>query len=361
MSDSGKPEGLVDWGLAERVGLLVAGDGPREDRVGQGELDVATAETVELVRDYTRLDPVGELPSPEAVGRPDWLRANLAAIRGASGELEGRLASSLEIPGPLGPFARAAAGAAAGAEAGLALGYLARRVLGQYDVALVGPARPPRLLFVAPNLAEAHRRLGSPPRGLLLRWIAMHEATHAIQFEAVPWLRDHIGGTIERLLRDAWLRPELRDLREAARRLLSPPDPRRIAQALADGGLVGLLAGPRHLGLIRSLQATMTVIEGYSEHVMDAIGKRLDPAYARLRELADAQRERQSALDALVGRLLGLDMKLRQYRVGKRFADAVAEQVGIEGLNEVWREPDALPGPRELERPERWLGRVGIS
>jgi coenzyme F420 biosynthesis associated uncharacterized protein len=351
----------VDWGLAERVGVLVAGDGPPDDRVGQGELDAATAETVELVCDYTRLDPLGELPSPEAVGRPDWLRANLVAIRGASGELERRLASSLDIPGPLGGFARTTVGAAAGVEAGLALGYLARRVLGQYDVALVGPARPARLLFVAPNLAEAHRRLGSPSREVLLRWIAMHEATHAIQFEAVPWLRDHIGRTIERLLTDASLRPELRDLREAARRLLSPPDPRRIARALADGGLVGLLAGPRHLGLIRSLQATMTVIEGYSEHVMDAIGSRLDPAYGRLRELADAQRERQSALDALIGRLLGLDMKLRQYRVGKRFADAVAERAGIEGLNEVWRDPDSLPEPGELERPERWMGRVGID
>jgi coenzyme F420 biosynthesis associated uncharacterized protein len=353
--------GLVDWELAERVGVMVAGEGPREDRVTQGEIDAAAADTVGLVRAYTKLDPPGELPSPELVGRPEWLRANLAAVRDASVELDRSLAASLHVPGPLGPLSRTAAGAVAGIEAGVALGYLARRVLGQYDVALVGPARPPRLLFVAPNLAEAHRRLGRPRRELMLRWIAMHEATHALQFGAVRWLRDHVGGTVQRLLDDASLRPGLRDLRETARRLLSPPDPRRIAEALAEAGLVGLLAGPRQLDLIRSLQATMTVIEGYSEHVMDAIGGRLDPAYARLRTLAEAQRERQSVLDALVGRLLGLEGKLRQYRVGKRFADSVAQRAGIEGLNEVWREPAALPQPSELERPERWMGRLGVA
>ncbi len=187
----------------------------------------------------------------------------------------------------------------------------------------------------------------------------MHEATHALQFEAVPWLRDHVGGMVERLLRGASLRPELRDLGAAARRALA--DPRRLAESLRESGLVGILAGPRQLELVRSVQATMTVIEGYSEHVMDAIGERLDPSYARLRRLADAQRERQSLLDSIVARLLGLDMKLRQYQLGKRFADRVAEQAGIEGLNEVWRSADALPDSSELERPELWLRRVAAA
>ena len=109
------------------------------------------------------------------------------------------------------------------------------------------------------------------------------------------------------------------------------------------------------------VQATMTVIEGYCEHVMDAIGDRLDPSYARLRRLADARRERQSPLDAIVGRLLGLDVKLRQYKLGKRFADEVVEEAGIEGLNQVWRSPEALPSSAELERPADWLERVGAS
>jgi coenzyme F420 biosynthesis associated uncharacterized protein len=356
VSDSGR--GFVDWGLAERVGVMVAGTGQREGLIGQDEIDEASAEAAELVREYTRLEPADDVPRPEAVGRAEWVRANLATIRDASAELEARVADSLDAPGPLGPAARAAAGVATGAEAGIAIGYLGRRVLGQYDVALIGPPRPARLLFVVPNLTESQRHLGIADRELFLRWIALHEATHAVQFGAVPWLRDHIGGMVERLLRTASARPDLRALGAAARRVLSGREPRRLIEALRDQGLVGLLAGPRQLELIRELQATMTVIEGYSEHVMDAIGERLDPAYARLRELADARREEQGRLEAIVAWLLGLDMKLRQYRVGKRFADRVAERTGIEGLNEVWREPGALPAAGELEAPERWMRRV---
>lgn len=348
--------GFIDWGVAERIGVAVAGEGPERDWVRQQEVDRASDETVALVRDYTRLEPRGGIPRPEAIDRPEWVRVNLEAIRRAAAGLEQRLAGSLDGPGPLGPFARSAAGLATGAEAGLAIGYLGRRVLGQYDVALIGPARPARLLFVAPNLTEAEAKLGNPDRDLFLRWIAMHESTHALQFEAVPWLRGHIGGLVERLLESASLRPELRDLGAAARRAIA--DPRQLADAFREGGLVGLLAGPRELELLRAMQAAMTVIEGYCEHVMDAIGERLDPSYARLRELADAQRERQGLLDAIVGRLLGLDVKLRQYRLGKRFADAVVDEAGIEGLNEVWRSPQALPDAGELERPERWLRRV---
>ena len=91
-------------------------------------------------------------------------------------------------PGRSAPACAAAAGAAAGVELGIVSGYLAQRVLGQYDVALIGPSRPPRLLFVAPNLAEAQRRIGAD-REPFLRWIALHEATHVVQFGAVPWLR----------------------------------------------------------------------------------------------------------------------------------------------------------------------------
>ena len=91
---------------------------------------------------------------------------------------------------------------------------------------------------------------------------------------------------------------------------------------------------------------------------MDAIGAVLDPGYARLRAAAKAERQRRGTLDAVVATLLGLRMKLRQYELGKRFADMVVERAGIDGLNTVWRAPDALPVQAEIERPQRWLERV---
>ena len=48
----------------------------------------------------------------------------------------------------------------------------------------------------------------------------------------------------------------------------------------------------------------------------------------------------------MLERLLGFDVKLRQYEQGKQFADARGgARRGIEGLNRVWLAPEALPAP----------------
>lgn len=352
---------LVDWGLAERVAITLAGAAGGDAALSQAEVTMAAERAVERVGAYTRLRPTAPLPEAEAVDRREWVRANVAALHGMSADAERRLIEAVRIPERLRSLTRMLAGTVSGAELGVVLGYAGRKVLGQYDVALIGPARPPRLLFVGPNLVEAHARVGGERR-LFVEWIALHEATHAFQFASVPWLRPHIGGIVEELLGAASVDAGRADLGAALRRLIPPPDPRRIVELLDEGGLLRLLAGPEQVRLLRALQETMAVIEGYAEHVMDASGARVHLEVARLRDAVEAERDRRRfALDKLLARLLGLDMKLRQYRVGKRFSDAVVERSGIDALNEVWRGPDALPDSDELERPERWAARVGVG
>jgi len=348
--------GVVDWELAERIGGAIAGPGSEPESLPASDVTRAAERAARLVGAYTGLDAAGGIPRAETIDRREWVEANLIAIRAMSGEAERRLVGSLRGPSPIVGAIQRLAAPAAGAQLGLAVGYVGRRVLGQYDVALLGPSRPPRLLFVGPNLAAAHRRLGEP-RPLFLTWIAIHETTHAYQFEAVPWLRGYLGGMVEELLQATSLTIDLSELRSAAGSLL-PPRPGRIAEQLREGGVVRLLAGPEQMRLIGRLQAAMTVIEGYCEHVMDAIGSELDPGYARLRAAAEAERDRRGTLEAIVTTLLGLGMKLRQYELGRRFADTVVDHVGIDGLNEVWRSPAQLPAQEEIERPQQWLDRV---
>jgi putative hydrolase len=109
------------------------------------------------------------------------------------------------------------------------------------------------------------------------------------------------------------------------------------------------------------LQAAMSVIEGHAEHVMDAAAASTEPGYARLRERLETRRARRGGLGEVVSRLLGMELKLRQYKLGKAFCDAVADERGIGGLNRVWSAPDALPTGEELERPSAWLERMGDS
>ena len=88
-------------------------------------------------------------------------------------------------------------------EAGAISGFLAGRVLGQYEFPVLEPDQPARLLFVAPNLAHAAESLDAPA-DQLLRWVALHEMTHALQFGGVPWLRDVPAGHAARAARARW-------------------------------------------------------------------------------------------------------------------------------------------------------------
>jgi coenzyme F420 biosynthesis associated uncharacterized protein len=350
---------FVDWGLAQRVAIGVAGGGTDPGYFSGPAVETACEEALGLVVDYTRLTPVRPIPRPEVVDRAEWARVGLGTLREVSHGFEERIAGGLKAPGPLGGLARSLAGGAAGAEAGIAVGYGARRVLGQYDVAIVESDRPERLLFVGPNLAGTHLQLGETPE-VFLKWIAIHETTHAVQFTSVPWLRGHLADLLGQLIDGASSQIDHASLQGLAKRMLRS-DPRKTIRSLLQGDLARMLAGPEQAVVLDRLQAAMSVIEGHAEHVMDMAGAATEPGYARLRERLETRRARRGGLGEVVSRLLGMELKLRQYKLGKAFCDAVAEDGGIDGLNRVWSGPESLPTAEELERPSLWLKRVGGS
>jgi coenzyme F420 biosynthesis associated uncharacterized protein len=349
--------GLVDWRLAERVAGAVArpSTGAPEASLSFEAVRAACDEASAVARVYTGLTPSG-LPEPELVGRREWTCAGLRTLREAVSEIEGRVAGQLTLPGPLGRAARTVAGAAAGAEAGVAVGYASRRVLGQFDIPLAGSDRPARLLFVDPNLAAVRAELNADPRPFLL-WITTHEITHALQFGGIPWLAGHLRGQVRELLE---LATRDLDLRQLARRLLRA-DPRRLLRSALRGELVRLLADAEQREAFDRLQATMSAIEGHAEHVAEACAAQLDHRVAALQQAAEDRRRERGGLGEAVGRILGMDLKLRQYRLGKAFCDGAVAAGGQDALRLLWAGPESLPNPAELEHPDHWVNRVTTS
>jgi coenzyme F420 biosynthesis associated uncharacterized protein len=355
---------LVDWGLAERTAGAVIGGvampgrrAPQAPREAYEAPDVvaAAAEAIEAAAGYAGLGRVEAPPEPELIDRREWARIALATFAEAARPIEERAVTGLDLPGPLGPLARSLAGAAAGAEAGLAVGYAARRVLGQYDLALFGPTRPARLLFVGENLAATRRDLEADP-AVFLRWVALHETTHVIQFERVPWLAAHVRALVGDLLAGAAAGLDPGSLGALGRRVVR--DPRAVVRSILRGELARLLADPGQLAALDRLQATMSVIEGHAEHVMDAAADGLGWDATELRLRLDRRRADRGGLAEAIGRLLGADLKRRQYELGKAFCDAVVRAEGPEALAAVWGSPAELPDLAELEDPGRWLARV---
>jgi coenzyme F420 biosynthesis associated uncharacterized protein len=241
-------------------------------------------------------------------------------------------------------------------EVGVVVGYLAQRVLGQYELVLLDEAvedRPPRLLFVLPNLGHAVEAFGAE-EDQFMTWVTLHEVTHAVQFAGVPWLHPHVAGLVRELLRSAEVRLETpRKLR-----IPSTDEVKRILTHLRNGDLISIVTTTPERDTLDRVQAVMAVIEGHAEHVMDAVAPDLLPSLPKLRAALDRRRRSQSGLSRLVARLLGLELKLKQYEQGKYFCDEIVRERGPAALHHLWSSPEALPTLAELRDPPAWLART---
>jgi len=345
---------MIDWPLAQRLAGLVAGqpDVPplREDL---GELSRDSAERVIA---YTGLTPKRPIPVAEPVGRREWIGANVASMRSLLDPALQQVGKKVSKPAR--PAVQLAAGVVMTGEVGVMLGFLAQRVLGQFELVLLDTTpdeRPPRLLYVEPNLANAIRTFRADEREFL-HWVALHEVTHAVQFAGVPWLQQHMAGMVRELLDSAQLKIDAR----RALRMPRTDDLRRLVDTVRSGDIVTLVASPEEKATIDMMQATMAVIEGHAEHVMDAVGTPLLPSLPSLRRSMDSRRRSQSAPARLMMKLLGMEMKMRQYQQGKAFVDRVVQEGGIDGLNRVWEGPENLPTLAEIEDPLAWLRRTRV-
>ena len=369
---------MIDWVLAERFAVLLAGRGPtapggtgggpgapaveRGVRAAQ-RLPEMAVDAERRVVGYTGLVPSRPLPPPEAIDRREWVRANVASMRRLLEPVLARADERLRSSNGSSPGRRSRAGASLAVsvvvttEVAVVLGFLAQRVLGQYELVLLEEPddQPPRLLFVLPNLAGAVTSLEAP-EDEFLTWVTLHEVTHGVQFAGVPWLQGYIAGLAGELMRSAELRIDAPRTRLPSRAQLA-----RSLRAVRDGDVVGIFASPGERSTLDRVQAVMAVVEGHAEHVMDAVAPDLLPSLPRLRAALDRRRRTRSGLARLLGRLLGLELKLRQYEQGKFFCDAIVAAAGREALVRVFASPEALPTLDEIGEPARWIARMGLA
>jgi coenzyme F420 biosynthesis associated uncharacterized protein len=345
-SSSGGPGSMVDWDLAVRIGSRLAGEGPE---IGRTEADEVVAElradaerSTGLVRDYTGLVAADHQAPVLVVDRAGWVQANADGFRVAISPMVDKLSARKAPTG----LSLAIGSRITGAEVGGLLGFLAGKVLGQFD-----PFHAPdgRLLLVAPNIVHVERELDVDPTDFRL-WVCLHEETHRVQFTAVPWMRDHLFSEIGAIAET--LEPT-KVLDEGLQRVTDA-----LKGGLRGGSLVDMMSTPEQKEIIDRVTGMMSLLEGHADVVMDGVGPGVIPSVAGIRSKFDRRRKGRGSLDRLVRRLLGLDAKMAQYRDGARFVRGVVDKVGMAEFNAVWERPEHLPSKTELGDHDAWIARV---
>lgn len=351
------PAGLVDWDRAERIAR-------RRLRNAPGRLSSQQLEATEraYARHMDRVVPLleerlgAELPGVverhAVVSRGDWASANMATFKALIAHLEPHLAPSLRDGSRRSGVAAATNRLITTGQVGFLLGYLGSRVLGQYDVALLSAEQEPgRLLYVEENI-RATARLVKVPIDDFRLWVALHETTHAFELEAHPWLRPYIRERMERQV--ALFAQETRRLQRHGLVHLA----RRWRTAAAEGSIRGFLS-PEQRQLFKETQLVMSLMEGFSDWVMDQVGAEVLPDVESIRRRFEARRrQRRRAIDRFMARLTGMDIKLEQYRRGERFVSGVYRVGGSAAIDHLWDGPATLPTDHEMDDPAAWVRRV---
>ncbi len=340
----GSGDSMVDWDLAVALGTAVAGAGPEITRdaaaAAVDELRADANLSTGLVREFTGLVAAERTAPVLVIDRPGWVQANAESFETLLGPIVEQLSAR---KGPPTGLARAVGSRVTGAEVGGLLGFLASRVLGQFD-----PFHDPsgRLLLVAPNIVHVEREIGADPTDFRL-WVCLHEETHRVQFTAVPWMRDHLFSEMQGIAQTL-----------APSNLLDDGFKRIVDGVKGGGSLLDLIGSPEQKEIVDRVTGVMSLLEGHADVVMDGVGPQVIPSVERIRQSFNERRKGVGVLDRLLRRLLGLDAKMAQYRDGAAFVRGVVDKVGMAEFNAVWERPENLPSKAEIADSSAWVSRV---
>jgi coenzyme F420 biosynthesis associated uncharacterized protein len=185
--------------------------------------------------------------------------------------------------------------------------------------------------------------------------VCLHEVTHRTQFTAVPWMRAHFLGEVQAFVDASQAGGD--DILGRLRRGVGA-----LAEAVRDPesrtSVLDLVQTPAQKAVLDRLTALMTLLEGHAEFVMDGVGPAVIPTVDQIRARFNSRREGGNPLEKAIRRILGIEVKMRQYAEGRKFVHGVVERVGMESFNKIFSSPLTLPRLDEISDPDAWVTRV---
>lgn len=348
---------MIDWLQARNVGVAVSQSHllPVIDRAArQEQYRRMVQRSAPLIAAYMGV----RLPQPidriYVFDRAEWIEANLSAFQSLFAPLEALYDEVSARQGMVGLLIGQLNSQLVGIQMGALIGFLARRVLGQYDLGLLSsdPNLRGALYFVEPNIARICAQFGFNGDDFRM-WIALHETTHVFEFEAFPWVRDYFQDLLRQFI--GRVNDQAAMLSVGIVRLIE----RLLQGQPIDRHWIELMLTPEQQEIFARMQALMSVVEGYSNHIMNVIGAQLLPSYQYIETRVRQRQLRRPLIEEAFNRITGMDLKLAQYQQGEAFIDAVVAARGAAFANRIWEQPANLPTMEEIRAPHCWIARVG--
>ena len=287
---------LVDWTLAEQIGLRFMPKGPTTTPTEAHGVVAELRELAQLAREPVRaltgLDADPEHAPAVVVDRGEWIQSNIAGLGVALDPFVSARADK-----PANPGIEAVGSRLTAAQLGGAMAWLSGKVLGQYE-AFSAPGKPGRLLLVAPNIVLVERELELVPRDFRY-WVCLHEETHRAQFGGVPWMQDHFLSEVQAFvsISDLSVADFMARLGAVAQSVVG------AARGRPGPSLMEAFQTPAQREIFDRLTGLMSLLEGHADYVMDEVGPdhvpdgRPDPRALRRKALAGGDGRRVRAPD----------------------------------------------------------------
>jgi coenzyme F420 biosynthesis associated uncharacterized protein len=339
----------LPWPFAGRVAGLIAGEydlagSYHFDRLVETLPDVVASASV-MVSESTGLELPGA-PDVAVVSRREWVDRNIGGYTKLVGDALPAFRADEATP------AEVISRRLVVTEVGALLGFLSKRVLGQYELVLPAEDDADSIAFVGGNILSMERSNQFSPADFRM-WIALHESAHRAQFVGVPWMRSYFRGLISEMIEHSKSNEG-----RLGRMYTRVREARRASEPIIDErGLMGFVASPAQSEMLDRVQALMSLLEGHGHFVMDRIGERVLTSQGRMSAILKNRRN-DPRVQALF-RLTGIEMKMKQYDEGEQFIAEVERLASLAVIDAAWESPESLPTLAEIRDPEAWIRRVG--
>lgn len=329
----------------------------------------AVVRAVQLaVSDTTGITDTLSLPAC-CVDRATWSRTTLDGLAPVLAALAGSLGNdglpgmdpdnpaSMTTDAFLGAMMQQLVPILLGVWAGTMIGTLSHNALGQYDLPLPLEGAP-ELRFVPSNV-DAFAEEWSLPVDELRYALTLRETVHGAQ-RSIPWVRT-------RLVQLASAYVGAYDMQNGALQdQLGDFDPMNPANAMAQfvdpQQVLDAMRSERQAPMLEALQRFVSVLEGYTDVVVELLGERMVSAHTRIDEALRRHRLDRGEAAAFVDRLLGLELDRDHYETGVAFCRGVLDRSegGFDQLNRLWTSEAMVPTQSELTAPGLWLARIDL-